>query len=72
MNMIVAIILVVAVLAVGVMVLPPVKEVTDMIFNTELVSTMDPFLQMFVGFWPIYILLAFVVMAYMLVRRGNQ
>ena len=70
MNKILGLIFATVVLGTAVIMLPPVKIVTDSIFDAALVSTMSPFLQAFVGAWPLYIGMGFVYGAYLLVKKG--
>lgn len=72
MDRIVAGLCAIAILAAGVVLIPAVKGVTDIIFNTELVSSMPAVLQMLVGAWPFFLIMAFVFGAYMLIKTGNR
>lgn len=64
------VILALAVLGVGMILLPPLKAVTTTIFES-VTYDFPPFLQLMVDLWPVLLLLAFVVGAVFL-ARGRQ
>lgn len=72
--MLVYLVLAAAILGVGAMLLPPVKEITTAIFemfNMDALAT--PFLKVIISFWPVFILASFVLGAVMMIRgRGTQ
>lgn len=71
MNMVLGLIFAVVVIGAGMTLFPPVKTITDVIFNTTLVATMPTYMQTLVGFWPIFFLSFFVFGGYILIKRGG-
>ena len=67
------IILAFVLLGIGSILIPPIRDVSTAIFSmfggTE---GMDPFLELMVTFWPLWLLSIFVFGAYMLTRGGSQ